>query len=219
MRCSSKSNAFGSACSHLACFQAINEPAGDPAAAADNGTLWTRHNQIKQLPHLSCFMPDASNVMSLLAQPHRQHHKQKHRGAFNAWVAFASVLSIPRAWTCENLAAEWLLHHCSNHTGLPASPQKPCLGHLVLPQAVRNRVQWPPNSQQQGPKPQRAQWPLHKAFHLTSHHLLGFVGLHISIVLRHLLQPCLATGHLCSIKGVCVVLQDSQLEKGRKTKV
>jgi len=44
---SSKSDALRSARSHLACFPAINKPTGDPAAAADNGTLWPSPNQIK----------------------------------------------------------------------------------------------------------------------------------------------------------------------------
>lgn len=57
-----------------------------------------------------------------------------------------------------------------------------------------------------------------EAFHLTSHHLLGFIRLHISVILHHLLQPCLATCHLCRIKGICVVLQDSQLEEGKSRK-
>lgn len=61
-------------------------------------------------------------------------------------------------------------------------------------------------------------WPLRDAFHLTSHHLLGFIRLHISIILHHLLQPCLATCHLCRIKGICVVLQNSQLEEGKDRK-
>lgn len=63
-----------------------------------------------------------------------------------------------------------------------------------------------------------AEWPLCDAFHLTSHHLLGFIRLHISVILHHLLQPCLATCHLCRIKGICVVLQDSQLEEGKNGK-
>lgn len=70
------------------------------------------------------------------------------------------------------------------------------------------KVQWPPNS---GTR-------CVKSFHLTSHHLLGFIWLHISVIFHHLLQPCLATCHLCCIKGICIVLQDSQLEEGKNRK-
>lgn len=62
------------------------------------------------------------------------------------------------------------------------------------------------------------EWPSCDTFHLTSHHLLGFIGLHISIILHHLLQPCLAACHLCCIKGICIVLQNSQLEQGKNRK-
>lgn len=50
---------------------------------------------------------------------------------------------------------------------------------------------------------------------LTSHHLLGFIWLHVPIVLHHLLQPCLATSHLRRVEGVRIVLQDSQLQEGK----
>lgn len=101
------------------------------------------------------------------------------------------------------------VHH-SNRPGLP------CLEDPVLSQAARNRVQRPPNSHSRDLR--HKEWPLHGAFHLTSHHLLGFIRLHVSIVLHHLLQPCLATSHLRRIEGICIVLQDSQLEeeKGRR---
>lgn len=83
----------------------------------------------------------------------------------------------------------------------------------MLSQAARNRVHRPPNSHRRDQR--HKGWPLHRAFHLTSHHLLGFIRLHVPIVLRHLLQSCLATSHLCRIKGICIVLQDSQLEEGK----
>lgn len=72
-------------------------------------------------------------------------------------------------------------------------------------------MEQPPNSRS-GDHRHKEQ-PSHTAFYLTSHHLLGFIRLHVPIVLCHLLQPCLATSHLRRVEGICVVLQDSQLEE------
>lgn len=142
--------------------------------------------------------------------PRGQHRREKYRGAFIAQVAFVSALAMAspsHTAKAVKFACKVAVHHHSDHPGLP------CLGDPVLAGAARNRAQWPPNSHSRDQR--RKEWPLHRAFHLTSHHLLGFIWLHVSIVLHHLLQPCLATSHLRRIEGICVVLQDSQLEEGK----